>query len=90
MAYIPLPPYLRDKEAFDEVRRVTGQPLAKNGVTPFVTYVVREKGKIELGITSCADCHTRVMSDGSVILGATGQSTDRQNPCQYHSNHACP
>ena len=78
VAYIPLPPYLRDKKAHDEFRRLTEQPVAANGVTPFIHYVVREKGKVELGIASCADCHTRVMPDGTVILGAQGnQPIDR-------------
>jgi hypothetical protein len=32
-----------------------------------VHYIIREKGKIELGIFSCAMCHTRVMADGTTI-----------------------
>ena len=51
----------------------TGQvPVAANGVLPFISYVIREKGKVELGIFSCAMCHTRVMPDGSVVDGAQG------------------
>src|SRR5689334_16583096 len=38
----------------------TGTPIAKDGTLPWFRYVVREKGKIELGTTSCAMCHTRV------------------------------
>jgi hypothetical protein len=49
-----------------------GVPLTKDGVVPFVHYVIREKGKIELGSFSCAMCHTRVMSDGLTIEGAQG------------------
>jgi hypothetical protein len=49
-----------------------GVPLAKDGVLPFVHYVIREKGKIELGSFSCAMCHTRVMPDGATISGAQG------------------
>lgn len=33
-------------------------------------YIVRTKGVVELGSISCANCHTRVMPDGSVIKGA--------------------
>src|ERR1700742_4749379 len=36
-----------------------GVPLTKEGMIPFVHYVIREKGKIELGSFSCAMCHTR-------------------------------
>lgn len=47
-------------------------PITRDGVLPFVSYVVREKGKVELGQLSCAMCHTRVMPDGSTIPGAQG------------------
>ena len=43
---------------------------------PFMRYVVREKGKVELGILSCAACHTRVLPDGSTIKGAQGNFPD--------------
>jgi hypothetical protein len=50
----------------------TGTPVAKDGTLPWFRYVVREKGKIELGTTSCAMCHTRVLTDGTVAKGAQG------------------
>ena len=46
--------------------------ITKQGVMPFATYVIRKKGKVELGVDSCATCHVRVMPDGSTILGAQG------------------
>jgi hypothetical protein len=49
-----------------------GVPVTKDGILPFVHYVIREKGKIELGSFSCAMCHTRVMPGGTVLLGAQG------------------
>jgi hypothetical protein len=53
-------------------------PLTKDGVIPFVAYVIREKGKIELGTFACAMCHTRVLADGTIIKGAQGNfPTDR-------------
>jgi hypothetical protein len=55
-------------------------PLTKTGVMPFVTYVIREKGRVELGTFSCAMCHTRVLPDGTIVKGAQGNfSTDRAN-----------
>jgi hypothetical protein len=39
-------------------------------------YVVREKGKVEVGILSCGQCHTRVMPDGSIVKGAQGNFPD--------------
>ncbi len=50
----------------------TGAPVAGDGTLPYVTYVIRLRGKVELGTFSCAFCHTRVMMDGSVIRGAQG------------------
>jgi hypothetical protein len=50
----------------------TGALAAKDGSLPYFRYVVREKGKIELGNISCAMCHTRVMPDGTVVKGAQG------------------
>ena len=51
-------------------------PVTSEGVMPFMRWVVREKGKVELGILACAHCHTRVMPDGSVIKGAQGNFPD--------------
>jgi hypothetical protein len=47
-------------------------PTAKDGTLPGYSYVVTEKGKVELGDLSCASCHTRVMADGTTIKGAQG------------------
>lgn len=47
-------------------------PATKDGTLPWFRYVIREKGKVELGTISCAMCHTRVMPDGTVIKGAQG------------------
>ena len=49
-----------------------GIPATKDGTLPWFRYVIREKGKVELGTLSCAMCHTRVMSDGTVVKGAQG------------------
>ena len=50
----------------------TGDLYDKNGISPFATYVIRERGKLEIGEVSCAECHSRVMPDGTVIRGAQG------------------
>lgn len=47
-------------------------PVVKDGTIPFVRYVVRRKGEVEVASFSCAMCHTRVVPDGSVIKGAQG------------------
>ncbi len=35
-------------------------------------YYIRQKGLIEVGLNACADCHTRIMPDGSFLEGAQG------------------
>jgi hypothetical protein len=46
--------------------------LTRDGIMPFYRYVIREKGKLELGRLACANCHTRVMPDGTALKGAQG------------------
>ena len=60
--------YVRDRRWYDHVRPL----IAADGTLPFYRYVVREKGKVEIGVLSCGMCHTRVMPDGTVIKGAQG------------------
>ncbi|MEP7362863.1 MAG: hypothetical protein ABI972_06375 [Acidobacteriota bacterium] len=52
----------------------TGMPVAKDGTIPFARWVVRQKGKVELGSMGCNTCHTRVMADGTVVPGAQGNN----------------
>ncbi len=60
--------YVRDKDFYD----ATGMPITKDGIMPFVQWVVAGKGKVFLGNLSCAMCHTRVMPDGNLLKGAQG------------------
>jgi hypothetical protein len=53
-----------------------GVRTTRDGVFPNMRYVIREKGKVEVGILSCAMCHTRVLGDGSTIKGAQGNFPD--------------
>jgi hypothetical protein len=67
---------VRSAAWFEHVR----PPLTKAGVMPFATYVIRQKGKVDLGTFACAMCHTRVLPDGTVIKGAQGNfPIDRAN-----------
>ena len=50
----------------------TGVTVLNDGVMPYARYVIREKGKVELGNLSCSFCHTRVLPDGTVIKGGQG------------------
>jgi hypothetical protein len=71
---------MRDPAFYQKTR----MPIAKDGTMPFFRYVIREKGKIEVGMISCGMCHTRVMPDGSVIKGAPGNfPADRLNSLSF-------
>ena len=48
----------------------SGVPIAKDNTMVYSTYVIREQGKVDVGEFSCATCHTRVLTDGSVVRGA--------------------
>lgn len=61
-------PNVRDSAWYEK----SGMPITPDGVLPFMSYVIREKGKVELGSFSCGMCHTRVMSSGALLKGAQG------------------
>jgi hypothetical protein len=50
----------------------TQAPLTADGKLPYYRYVIRVKGRVEISRLSCAMCHTRVMSDKTVVKGAQG------------------
>jgi hypothetical protein len=50
----------------------TQAPLTADGKLPFYRYVIRTKERVEVSRLSCAMCHTRVLSDKSVVRGAQG------------------
>lgn len=62
----------QSRERFARNTRRSAVPATKDGILPFRVYVVREQGKVEIGNLSCAMCHTRVMPDGGIIIGAQG------------------
>jgi hypothetical protein len=47
-------------------------PITREGILPYTSYVIREKGKVELGNSACGFCHTRVLADGTALPGAQG------------------
>src|SRR5579859_3083382 len=52
--------------------RKAAVPVSPEGVMPFLVYVVRKRGEVELGGFSCGTCHMRLMPDGTVLNGAQG------------------
>ncbi len=69
--------FFDDVASADDVRspewyKAVNPRLTGEGILPYTTYVVRQKGKVELGNNACGFCHTRVQPDGQVIKGAQG------------------
>jgi hypothetical protein len=58
--------------------RKGGFPITPEGALPFLSIVVREKGRIEMGLASCGYCHTKVMPDGNVLKGGQGNFQQRK------------
>jgi hypothetical protein len=52
--------------------RAVRPPTTRDGIVPAICYVIRKKGVIEVGSGACANCHSRVLSDGSYVPGAQG------------------
>ena len=66
--YVPVSSHpLSDPEFYVK----SGTLLASDGTLP-IPYVIRKKGVVEVGELSCADCHSRIMPDGTIIKGAQG------------------
>jgi hypothetical protein len=67
---VDLSPNLPGAES--DVITSSGDLFGKDDISPFVQYVIRKKGLVEFGAASCGDCHSRVMPDGSILVGAQG------------------
>jgi hypothetical protein len=62
---------------FYEVRnpdfyKAVNPKVTRDGVLPYLAYVVRAPGHVEVGRNGCVTCHARLMPDESVIKGAQG------------------
>jgi hypothetical protein len=58
--------YLGDREAIKK----DAPDITKDGVILGMRYVVDKDGKLKVGLADCAGCHSRLMPDKSVLLGA--------------------
>src|SRR5579863_2881731 len=71
--------------------RTTGAPVARDGTLPYVRYVIRKKGTVDLGNFACGFCHNRVMPDGSVIKAAQGNFPfEKSKAWSFRSSSATP
>jgi hypothetical protein len=75
-APIALVPLEASPARFPDFWEKSGVRVAADGTLPNKRYVIRQKGVVEVGNLACGQCHTRVMSDGTVIKGAQGNFTE--------------
>ena len=64
-------PYLYKAEWWQAVK----PDIAGDGTLPGYKFVVRKKAKLEIGMNACSMCHSRVLPDGFITMGAPGQFT---------------
>ncbi len=55
----------------DAVRK-GGDAITKDGILPSLRWSVGSDGKLKVALADCSGCHSRLMADGSVLLGAQG------------------
>jgi len=58
--------YLSDREAIKK----SNTEVTRDGVMIGMRYVVDKDGTLKVGLADCAGCHSRLMPDRSVLLGA--------------------
>ncbi|HWN99258.1 MAG TPA: hypothetical protein VNS63_08320 [Blastocatellia bacterium] len=58
--------YLGDREAIKKAEA----EVTSDGVILGMRYVVTKDGKLKVSLADCSGCHSRLMPDGSVLLGA--------------------
>lgn len=49
--------------------------VTRDGIIPGMRWVVDKDGKLKVSLADCSSCHSRVMPDGSLLLGAQGNLT---------------
>ncbi|HEY3741710.1 MAG TPA: hypothetical protein VGL53_17785 [Bryobacteraceae bacterium] len=64
-------PYVHTREWWEKVKPVVGG----DGAVPGIRYVLRIRGKLEIGVNACSMCHSRVMDSGVTLDGIAGQFT---------------
>ena len=63
--------YLGDAEAVKKGRDM----VTKDGIIPAIRWLVDRDGKLKLSLADCSGCHSRVLPDGNLVLGAQGNLT---------------
>ncbi len=60
--------FLSDPEAV----RKGGDSITNSGIIPSLRWSIDRDGKLKIGLADCSACHSRILPDGSLLLGAQG------------------
>ena len=63
--------YLDDAEAVKKSHDM----VTKDGIIPSIRWLVDREGKLKVSLADCSGCHSRVLPNGNVLLGAQGNLT---------------
>lgn len=72
--------HFSDAAAFDRYRDERHDVVTADGVVFGYRWVVDHDGKLKLSLSSCSDCHTRLMEDGSWLPGAPSNTDLAPSP----------
>ncbi len=75
---------------YQDALRDVPPPTSPEGIVPGWFYVIRKKGVVELGFGACAECHTRVMQDGSFLKGAQSNAPMAQGKLWRQTHRSTP
>lgn len=62
--------HFSDAAALDKFRDAGHDVMTKQGILLDYRWVVDQDGTLKLSVSSCFSCHTRLMPDGDLLLGA--------------------
>lgn len=48
-------------------------PHSRDGIVPAFRWVIERRGEVQLSLSECASCHTRVLPNGQLLRGAPSQ-----------------
>lgn len=62
--------HFSDAAAIEKYRDASHDVITKDGIILDYRWVVDRDGELNIGVSSCSGCHSRLMPDGSLLAGA--------------------
>lgn len=74
--------HLSDPRAFDAARDDRHDAVTSDGIILDYRWVVERDGSLQLSLSSCAGCHTRLLPDGTLLRGAPSNYDLANSPAE--------